>query len=341
MKKVNREPKFVMNWTHFNLIRDLRSKLTPRRARGGSSSQEVPYKQRTGQVLHMSLDQFSDDLSSDQRDKLRDDVANLVRRDPLSTTGLNRTDNLRKKFFPYFKRQSPLKNAKARYVEYLKAPQIPQMLVRNVWAIDLGMSNTVENRTALADIGWEFPSSEATKTMRIAAFGLTLHHVFGVKTYDRRDPKKKGPRGVRQVELILVPVTLMNNIVGYEREDGSRSTANIPASWRRWQANEVDECIRLGRSAKASEPTKAKVTGKSVKPKGSKPAKRQLNRGNRSGNTKSKKGEDSPPVDELRKKHGFMTVKELRNLCSENKVLRGGNKDDLLVRLYDLGVLDL
>lgn len=341
MKKVNREPKFVMNWNHFNLIRDLKAKLSPRRPKDGKSYKETPYKARTGQILRMTLDGFSDDLSDDQCEKLRNELAALVKRDPLSSTGLNRTDNLRKKFFPYFRRNSPLTRAKPALVKYLKSPEIPVMLVRNVWAIDLGMSNSVENRQALSDIGWNFPDHAATKTMRLASFGLTLHHVFGYKSLEARDPSKKGRRGVRQVELLLVPVTLMDNMVGFEREDGSRSTANLPESWRRWQNNEVEEALRLGRSARASEPTKAKVTRTAVKPKGGQPAKRQLNRGNRSGKPPQKEKEDSSPIEVLRKKHGFMTVKELRNLCTDNKVIRGGNKDDLLVRLYDLGVLDL
>lgn len=341
MKKVNREPKFVMNWNHFNLIRDLKQKQNPRRQRDGTPFREVPYKARVGQILNMSLDGFSDDLSDDQRAKLRNELVALVKRDPLSSTGLNRTDNLRKKFFPYFRRQSPLTRAKPAMVKYLKSPQVPVMLVRNVWAIDLGMSNSVENRQALSDIGWNFPDQAATKTMRIASFGLTLHHVFGYKTLEASVPGKKGRRGVRQVELLLVPVTLMDNLIGYEREDGSRSTANLPDSWKRWQDNEVEEALRLGRSARASEPTKAKVTRKSTKPKGERPAKRQLNRGNRSGKPAQKEKEDSSPIEQLRKKHGFMTVKDLRNLCTDNKVIRGGNKDDLLVRLHDLGVLDL
>lgn len=334
---------FIKNWTHINLVKDLRNKagLTAKSRRRNNS--EIPYAERENQMLMMSLDRFSEDLTDEQRTKLHSDLSSLIKGDPLtSETALNRTDGLRMKFYPYFRRGAGLRNQKKKYVKYLKSPQVPQMLVRNVWKIDLGMANTVENRQALKDIGWEYPDSgEATKTQRIACYGFAKHHIFGLKQYGKRDPDSKGPRPVTQVELLAVPVTLLNAMIGYEREDGSRSTANIPESWRRWQSNEVEEAIRMGRSAEGRQPIQAKVTRSKVKPKGKKKPIGQRNRGKRAENTAKQDEDDSHPVELLREKYGFMTVKELRNLCTDNKVVRGGNKAELLFRLYDLGVLEL
>jgi hypothetical protein len=341
MNKDNKIVKFVKNWTHTNLIRDLKNKHTGGNRKDRKPLRDIPYKYRPNQLLLMAIDEFSEDLTDNQRQELLTELQAQIKMDPLSTPALNRTDGLRMKFFPYFRRGAPLNNQKDAVVKYFKRPKVPQTLVRNVWRLDLGMANTVENRKALSDIGLEFPASgDSVKTMRIAAFGLCMHSILAVKQFGKRD-KDTGNRPVTQVELLAVPNAILDAMVGYTRDDGSRSTANIPESWRRWQSNEVEESLRLGRSAEGRQPTQAKVTRKQVKPKGKKKPIGTRNRGNRSENTNQKKEEDSPSPKVLRDKHGFMTVKELRNLCTENKVLRGGNKDELLARLYDIGVLEL
>ena len=329
----------IRNWLHFKLIKDLDKKRSEHMKK--LRSQDDDFDSRPNVILYGNVDRFTAGWENQDRQTLLAYLKEEVNLNPLrSNKGLSSTDNLRGKIYPYLNRNG-IRNNRPGHISYLKRPDMPIPLVKNVLRIDLGMANTIENNVTLNSAGWTYPErDEVTRYLRIGMGGLTYHTICGMIT--KREPKfgadgkKNTDRKVLEMEIITIPNVILDKLIGPRREDGLRSTSEIPECWKKWRSAEVDEAVRKGRSSQVELPEDIKpVRGDGQKNSGQKKRGRKL---------KTRRGKDdnssSPDPHKLKDDYSYLTVKELRDLCTKHKLKRGGNKTELLVRLSDAGKLD-
>ena len=303
----------IVNYQHARLLKDLQKKRTNLSGKGS--------------ILYGNVDRFSNGWPAADVEQLISRLKDELKVDPLSSKGLINTDGWQRKLFPHVPRGG-IHNSKGGYLKHLASPDVPTALVANVLRMDLGMQNNPINNTALREAGLPHPDLDnATRHIRLAAGGLTFCTVLAkVSRKEMKRQEGQRPQFIRpeEVELIVLPNVILDALVGPLRPQGDRSTENIPPSIHTWRSQEIQDAVRKGKSGASS---RSETT----------PAQRMRKRSKDSG-TESKGG--PAPIDsELEELHGYLRVKELRDMCREHGLSPSGKKIVLIHRLVEAEIL--
>ena len=310
----------LTNYRHITLVKELKKKLNRHRKgqKGGPK------------ILYGSIDFLTEGWPREDIEILIARVKVEIDTDPLSIDGLVTSDGIRHKLWKHLPRGG-ISQRKASYLKRFTDYELPVAVAANVWRIDLGMQNNPENHKALAEAGLQYPvASDSSKHFRIGSLALTPCTV-GIKITSKDLVRNadggytfKGPLAG---EIIVIPNTIADLVIGEVGRDGQRRTDKVPKCWQKYHETDLERAKQRG---KTRTPTPNEIKAKAR-------------------TSDQRKGESVPPPqdadlsdaasDGLLEKYDYLRVKELRQMCRESKLSPGGKKADLIKRLAEAGRL--